>query len=342
MKSISDSRILSPSAYSGFFAHPKCEFLTGIRDYLNEILIRNLDPLRNNQMELWKRAIAALPAEVHQDQSAGAMQPEPTVANGRVRVGGDAGAALAAEIEQGLRELMPWRKGPWDFFGIHVDTEWRSDWKWDRVLPHIAELTGRRVLDIGCGNGYHLWRMREAGADAAVGIEPHLLNVAQYSLMQRWFPDLPLTVLPMTLEEYPVNTRIYDTVFSMGVLYHRKSPVDHLIHCKSCLREGGELVLETLVVPGDVNSVLVPEDRYGKMPNVWNIPSAELAMRLLRRVGFRNIRLVDVNRTSVEEQRSTDWMRFESLADYLDPSNPDLTVEGYPAPRRAVIIAESP
>ncbi|MCB1873099.1 MAG: DUF1698 domain-containing protein, partial [Gammaproteobacteria bacterium] len=32
---------------------------------------------------------------------------------------------------------------------------------------------------------------------------------------------------------------------------------------------------------------------------------------------------------------------FESLADYLNPSDPTRTVEGYPAPRRAILAATS-
>ncbi|MEW8068099.1 MAG: DUF1698 domain-containing protein, partial [Candidatus Thiodiazotropha endolucinida] len=43
--------------------------------------------------------------------------------------------------------------------------------------------------------------------------------------------------------------------------------------------------------------------------------------------------------TTIEEQRATEWMRFESLADYLDPADRSLTIEGYPAPRRAVFVA---
>jgi tRNA (mo5U34)-methyltransferase len=35
-------------------------------------------------------------------------------------------------------------------------------------------------------------------------------------------------------------------------------------------------------------------------------------------------------------------MRFQSLPDFLDPNNPELTLEGLPAPRRAIFLAESP
>ena len=52
-----------------------------------------------------------------------------------------------------------------------------------------------------------------------------------------------------------------------------------------------------------------------------------------------NIKIVDVTTTSLEEQRSTDWMTFQSLKDFLEPNDPSKSIEGYPAPRRAVITA---
>ncbi|OXE29836.1 hypothetical protein CA163_26525, partial [Vibrio parahaemolyticus] len=52
--------------------------------------------------------------------------------------------------------------------------------------------------------------------------------------------------------------------------------------------------------------------------------------------------IVDENVTSVDEQRTTDWMTHNSLPDYLDPNDPSKTVEGYPAPRRAVLVARKP
>jgi tRNA (mo5U34)-methyltransferase len=128
----------------------------------------------------------------------------------------------------------------------------------------------------------------------------------------------------------------------MGVLYHRRSPLDHLLELKDCLKSGGELVLETLVIDGEEGRVLVPEDRYAQMRNVWFIPSPETLVAWLKRCGYRNIRLVDVSRTTTDEQRATEWMRFQSLSDFLDPANSGRTREGYPAPQRAVFIAEAP
>jgi tRNA (mo5U34)-methyltransferase len=143
------------------------------------------------------------------------------------------------------------------------------------------------------------------------------------------------------IEELPPNLQAFDTVFSMGVFYHRRSPFSHLTELRSCLRRGGQLVLETLVIDAGPDQVLVPESRYAKMRNVWFIPSPQTLVSWMKRAGFRDIRLVDVTQTTTDEQRSTAWMQFESLADFLDPHDFSRTVEGYPAPCRATVTAKT-
>jgi len=245
-------------------------------------------------------------------------------------------------IEKLLRNLMPWRKGPYFLYGTHINTEWRSDWKWERVLPHISPLAGRTVLDVGCGSGYHMWRMIGAGAHLVVGIDPMQLFLVQFEAVRKLLnDDRRAHMLPLGIEQLPV-LQAFDTVFSMGVLYHRRSPLDHLIQLKNQLVSGGELVLETLVIEGDVNQVLVPGERYAQMRNVFFIPSAEALKSWLEKSGFVDVRIVDFALTTTEEQRRTDWMTSESLAEFLDPVDPSKTVEGYPAPLRAVLVATKP
>ncbi len=245
-------------------------------------------------------------------------------------------------IEKLLRNLMPWRKGPYSLYGTHIDTEWRSDWKWDRVLPHISPLTDRTVLDVGCGSGYHMWRMVGAGAALVVGIDPTQLFLCQFEAVRKLLGgDTRAHLLPLGIEQLP-ELKAFDTVFSMGVLYHRRSPLDHLFQLKNQLVSGGELVLETLVIEGDEHDVLVPGERYAQMRNVWFIPSAPALSRWLEKCGFVDVRIVDFSRTSTEEQRRTDWMTTESLADFLDPHDSSKTLEGYPAPLRAVLVARKP
>lgn len=245
-------------------------------------------------------------------------------------------------METLLRNLMPWRKGPFSLYGVDIDTEWRSDWKWDRVLPHLSDLRGRTILDVGCGSGYHLWRMIGAGAQLAVGIDPTQLFLCQFEAVRKLLgDDRRAHLLPLGIEQLPA-LNAFDTVFSMGVLYHRRSPLEHLWQLKDQLVKEGELVLETLVVEGDENTVLVPGDRYAQMRNVYFIPSALALKNWLEKCGFVDVRIVDANVTSCDEQRRTSWMVTESLADFLDPNDRTKTVEGYPAPLRAVLIARKP
>jgi tRNA (mo5U34)-methyltransferase len=212
-------------------------------------------------------------------------------------------------------------------------------------VPHISPLDDRLVLDVGCGNGYHCWRMAEAGARRVVGIDPTALFLAQFLAVRRLMQPMAarlverVWMLPLGIEAMPSALGRFDTVFSMGVLYHRRSPIDHLLELRGALRPGGQLVLETLVVDGDASRTLVPEGRYAKMRNVWFIPSTAMLENWLRRCGYRDIRTVDVTPTTIAEQRSTEWMTFESLADFLDPADTRLTIEGHPAPQRAVLVA---
>ncbi|WP_201510224.1 tRNA 5-methoxyuridine(34)/uridine 5-oxyacetic acid(34) synthase CmoB [Psychrobacter alimentarius] len=251
-----------------------------------------------------------------------------------------------------LKQLMPWRKGPFqignDESGIKIDTEWHSDWKWQRVAPHLGRLEGRRVLDVGGGSGYHGWRMAGAGADTVIIIDPSCLFYHQFMAIRHFVgsADAHETgryrthYIPVSLEALPEHSQLFDTVFSMGVLYHRQSPFEHLQQLRGQLVKGGELVLETLVVEGDANTVLVPHDRYAQMNNVYFLPSVAALIGWLEKVGFSDVRCVDVAVTSVKEQRQTEWMTYHSLADFLDPNDATKTIEGYPAPMRATLIAK--
>lgn len=234
----------------------------------------------------------------------------------------------------------PWRKGPFRFLGWEIDTEWRSDWKWERLAGQVS-FSNRCVLDVGCGNGYYGWRAQQAGARFVLGCDPFLLYLMQFEVFRRYAPQDTHHVVPVTDDELPDAMEAFDITLSMGVLYHRTSPIDHLKTLWGTLRPGGTLILETLILPdaGD-SEVLVPEGRYAQMRNVWFLPSIPLLTRWLRRTRFESIEILDVSRTTTREQRSTPWMTFHSLADFLEPGNPLKTIEGYPGPVRAVLKAK--
>ena len=300
---------------------------------LPALIDQALDEKRHGDLGRWLRILQAMPPVTTHDLDLDAD---------RVRIGRP--EELDEEQRQGLssalRALQPWRKGPFEVFGIQIDAEWRSDWKWRRLAPHIQPLSGRRVLDVGCGNGYYALRMAGAGAALVVGVDPGLLYWSQFQALHRLMAEPPpVAFLPLGFQDLPESDGRFDTVFSMGLLYHRRDPLGHLAALRRRLRPGGELVLETLVVEGDARTVLVPPGRYARMRNVWFIPSPDALCLWLERCGFQEPRVVAVTPTTTEEQRTTDWMGFESLAQALDPEDATRTLEGHPAPVRALVLA---
>lgn len=311
--------------YTELYERLKDTDLEAWNHVLPDLIAHGLRPERHGLMLQWEEALEKLPR----------FENNTVELKSEVRADGGNFQGL----EETFRIFHPWRKGPYNIHGIHIDTEWRSDWKWDRVAPHIQPLEGRTILDVGCGNGYHCWRMAGEGAELVIGVDPSAMFVCQFFAMKNFLHDPRAWVLPLGIEDVPATPGAFDTVFSMGVLYHRKSPVEHIEQLKSFLKPGGELVIETLVADGPEGYSLIPHGRYAKMRNVWFIPSVQTLELWMKRCGLKNIRTVDVNITSLDEQRSTDWMTFESLPDYLDPDDRTKTVEGYPAPKRAVTIA---
>ncbi len=324
------SRVMSQPNYSSFLDSLRDSPLADWRPTLEKQIQPKLFESNDGHLEGWLKALDSLPGfNCQKIELAAELKLE--------------GLCDSSIAESTLRTFHPWRKGPMHLGGVDIDTEWRSDWKWDRLKDEIAPLIGRTVLDIGCGNGYYLYRMLGAGAKLAVGIDPFLLFVMQFWAIKHFEPEvLPAWVLPLGWEDLPDVLPHFDAVFSMGVLYHRRNPDAFLRQLQNYIRPGGELILETLVIEGQKGAVLVPEGRYAKMRNVWYIPSVATLEAALTQSGWEKVRCIDVTPTSIDEQRSTDWMTFESLPHFLDPNDQTKTIEGYPAPVRAVFLANKP
>lgn len=298
-----------------------------LRNWLEELLPKlghALDPARNGHIGAWEAALAAIPpCEI--------STPAP-----QTSAVGDGSAHTLDEAP--WRAFHPWRKGPYQLGNLHIDTEWRSDWKWDRLLPALDALEGRRCLDVGCGNGYHLWRMLGEGASLAVGLDPFLLYVYQFRAIAKRIALPGISVLPLGAEAIRPGLN-FDTTFSMGVLYHAADPQAHLHLLKNSLREGGQLLLETLTVEDAFGPVFDPRGRYAQMRNVFPLPTVDTLLAWVKNAGFSNPTWVDTTATTVEEQRATDWMTFHSLQNFLDPEDSTRTIEGHPAPQRTIISA---
>ena len=286
-----------------------------------ELLARH----RHGDLPRWLSVLARAPAIAPAASDFG-----PVVTVGAAH---DLQSAERAQLDCALKGLLPWRKGPFRLHGIHIDAEWRSDLKWQRIAPHM-NLAGARVLDVGSGNGYYGWRMLAAGAASVTGIDPSVLFVLQHALVAYYVGDSRNVVLPLTVDDLP-PCGAFDVIFSMGVVYHRRDPESHVRALARRAHHDTVIVLESLVA----DELLRPPGRYAQMRNVHLVPDEDTLARWLAAAGYGHCRVVSRATTTVLEQRSTEWMPYQSLADALDPENPNRTVEGYPAPRRVVMMA---
>ncbi len=243
-------------------------------------------------------------------------------------------------IEQAIYALMPWRKGPFRLFGHEIDAEWRSDLKWDRVLPALGHLRSRNILDVGCGNGYYMFRAAHHQPNAIVGFDPSVPFYLSFELIQRYLQNDRLQYELLGVEHLDVFDQAFDIAMCMGIVYHHRSPIQILKRLLNTLRVGGIAIIESQTIPGNGSLALFPEERYAKARNVYFVPTKDCLVNWVKRSGFKNVEVVDHSKVTTQEQRSTELMAYESLRDFLDPDDNNLTIEGYPAPYRTVVRGE--
>jgi tRNA (mo5U34)-methyltransferase len=235
------------------------------------------------------------------------------------------------------KSLKPWRKGAFKIDDLLIDSEWRSFIKYNLIEPSL-NITDKSVLDLGCNNGYYLFRMLNQRPAKLTGFDPSELFFRQFSFINR-FIDAPIDYQLKGSADLGDFTESFDTIVCMGVLYHRSDPVGTLKSICGALRKNGELILDSLIIDREDQVALTPQKTYAKMPNVWFIPTLSALSAWLDRTGFYDISTIAIKPTNINEQRKTEWIDGESLESFLDPNDSSRAIEGYPAPIRAYIRA---
>ena len=238
-------------------------------------------------------------------------------------------------IKKSAWAMRPWRKGPFDVVGVFIDSEWRSFIKYNLLKPFF-NLEGKRVADIGCNNGYYLFRMLKEKPKELVGFDPSPLFKTQFDFLNHFIKsDIVYELLGV--EHLPFYGKEFDTIFCLGVLYHRSDPIATLKALKRGLVKGGELFLDTFYIEGDEPMALCPSKSYSKISNVHFVPTIKALQNWCEKAGFSDFEILAKRVTTFEEQRKSEWIEGESLEHFLDPSDSSKTIEGYPAPRRVYV-----
>ncbi|MEA2046886.1 MAG: tRNA 5-methoxyuridine(34)/uridine 5-oxyacetic acid(34) synthase CmoB [Campylobacterota bacterium] len=249
----------------------------------------------------------------------------------------DLSDAEAEQIKQTALLMKPWRKGPFQINTLFIDSEWQSQIKYNLLQPHF-NLKDKIVGDIGCNNGYYLFRMLSQKPKKLIGFDPSAIYYSQFEFLNHFIKsDIVYELLGVEHVEFYEHK--FDILFCLGVLYHRSDPVMMLKSLFKGLHKGGELILDTFIIDGDAEMCLTPKERYSKIPNIYFIPTVNALKNWCYRAGFESVEVLEIMVTQVHEQRKTEWIETQSLEDFLDPKDSTKTVEGYPAPKRVYIKA---
>ena len=132
-------------------------------------------------------------------------------------------------LENELFKLNPWRKGPFNIFGLEIDSEWRSEKKWERIKNYLPNNKGMRIGDLGCSNGYYAYKLLGLSPELIIGMDKTALFIIQFLSTKFYTKQIQeLLILPCSAEEFSQENFDFDLILSMGILYHVKNPESHI------------------------------------------------------------------------------------------------------------------
>ncbi len=256
----------------------------------------------------------------------------------RIGLGTQLSKSQKIDLQYCLRLFIPWKKGPFNFFNIKVHSEWNSSLKWERIKPYLGPLEGENIADIGCHNGYFMFKMLPLKPKQVVGFDPVIKLFYNFHFIQNFVQSPELIFEPLGVEHIRHYRSYFHKVLCLGILYHLKDPVTALLKIHRSLKSGGKIIVDCQGIIGEGSYCLFPSKKYAGAGGVWFVPTKECVINWLKRAQFKEIFCFYDEALDCTEQKPSSWAPVASLEHYLKKEDSSLTVEGYPAPRRFYLV----
>jgi SAM-dependent methyltransferase len=173
--------------------------------------------------------------------------------------------------------------------------DWEALWGPMRERHRRVDFRGKRVLEVGCWDGYWSFEAEKLGAAEVWATD----DMSQRKTVTR---SVPFAIECLgskvryrdDVSVYDLDTLFpekFDVVICYGVLYHLRYPALGLAKLRQVLRTGGTLLMETAVLLDVDEPVMIwGRDRiYPTDPSTWNAPSSA-CLRFLLESGYFEVR----------------------------------------------------
>jgi SAM-dependent methyltransferase len=128
--------------------------------------------------------------------------------------------------------------------------------EWHELKKMLPDFQGKRVLDLGCGFGWHCRFAIENGAKSVIGVDisQKMLSEAKNKTKSEYIQYI---CMPIEDIDFPVNS--FDVIISSLVFHYIQSYGDILSKISKCLSKGGDFVFS---VEHPIFTAQGPQDWY--------------------------------------------------------------------------------
>lgn len=157
-------------------------------------------------------------------------------------------------LQQEIEALKPW------FHNLHLPDgiqtapdHWLGNFpafKWQEIANYIpADLSGWRVLDVGCNAGFYSFELARRGADVlGIDVDTHYLRQAGWAAEKMGMQD-KARFKQLQVYDLARSSESFDLIWFMGVFYHLRYPLLALDILAE--RNTDMMVFQTLSMPGE-------------------------------------------------------------------------------------------